>query len=358
MTLDTNAPDNESIDSGSGISRRTVMRGAAITAWAVPAVTLVTAAPAFANTSPPIVVSAFTATYGASPVDPTKLTVSAKFTNGSAEATQNFKFTLSIPAGLYGTDSAPTPATFAPIATTPAGWGAPTITGSNALGWTLVFARTAQLAPGDSLKPFDTVITFRDRADSYADRPYARWVGSSWSLSGSATMNNGQTVPASVLIAATPDVPIKVVTWSVTSTGGIGNPKAYVKIVDLYNDGRSAMGTITIDVKVNKSGSGCFSRKPQATPGVIDTTRWKFISSDLSSGDAGPWYYKFETIGTAFAPSSTNGGPAADLDGPTSSPAFEADIYGNYKVGDVAVNASGAIKVSAPRAVTQPLGGF
>jgi hypothetical protein len=120
VTIET----SDNTNANTPVSRRTVVRGAAAgaaTVWTASAVTMMTATPAMA-VSAQIQINSFTANYvnhtNAGTVDPTKLQVSANFTNGLSQATVGMQFTLTIPANLYAT---------APTATTPAGWGAPSI---------------------------------------------------------------------------------------------------------------------------------------------------------------------------------------------------------------------------------------
>lgn len=335
-------------DAKVGINRRTVVRGAAVTAWAVPAVTLVTAAPAFAVSSV-ISVTGFTANYlnhtNAATVDPTKLAVSAKFGNTGVQATKALQFTLSIPGGLYRT---------APTATTPAGWGAPAVSGSLAGGWTLVYSITDQLTAGASNILFDSTITFTDPAGSWTDAPFRRWGGTAFSLSGSATATNATPAPAAVTVAATPTVPWVSTGVSVGGAGSIGiRPRVEAKIADLYNGGRSSTGQITVVVRVNKAGnSSVFGNTPQADPQNTDN-KWDFIGSNVSTTPNGPWLFTFRSKITGYAPTTSNGGPGTDLDGPEANNSFYTEIMGIYAVGDTTVSANGSITVSAPHAETK-----
>ena len=324
MTIET----SDNTNANTPVSRRTVVRGAAAgaaTVWTASAVTMMTATPAMA-VSAQIQINSFTANYvnhtNAGTVDPTKLQVSANFTNGLSQATVGMQFTLTIPANLYAT---------APTATTPAGWGAPSISaiGGDGLanGWTLVFTASTQMAAGGT-KAFSTTISFTDPFASFANAPFRRFAGSSFSLAGSGTATNATTAGSSAIVAATPNV-----TFSVSNTNAIwadnaGNDSALLgpnlrfTASKVYNAGRSSIGKMNLLIQINRPtngvGTNYFRNQPNPVATVQNGSRWQQLPGAAGynfNGGSGPWQFYFETIENGFTPSTADGGSDA-LDGP------------------------------------------
>ncbi|NLC99120.1 MAG: hypothetical protein GX678_08645, partial [Actinomycetales bacterium] len=253
MTLESSDTSNDK----PAVSRRTVVRGtaaAAATVWTASAVTMVTATPAHAA-SADLKLALETARYVNNTtllqglVDPTRLELQGTYGNTGPQTTQNFQITLSIPANLYAT---------APTATTPTGFGAPSISGSLAAGWTLVYTRTSQIAVGVTGQPFKTTITFTDPAASFDDAPFRRWAGSQFTLSATANATNGTPASAAPTIAATPNVNIKVTSpnarWRNASTGASGRHVQYLAS-KVHNEGRSSIGKMKLELRLTKSTS-------------------------------------------------------------------------------------------------------
>ena len=327
MTIET----SDNTNPNTPVSRRTVVRGAAAgaaTVWTASAVTMMTATPAMA-VSAQIQINSFTANYvnhtNAGTVDPTKLQVSANFTNGLSQATVGMQFTLTIPANLYAT---------APTAPTPAGWGAPSISaiGGDGLanGWTLVFTASTQMAAGGT-KAFSTTISFTDPFASFANAPFRRFAGSSFSLAGSGTATNATTAGSSALVAATPNV-----TFSVSNTNaiwadnagnnnGAGGPNLRFTASKVYNAGRSSIGKMNLEIMINRPNAAIwpgsenyFRAAPNPVAIVQNGSRWQQLPGAAGynfNGGSGPWQFYFETIEDGFTPSTADGGSDA-LDGP------------------------------------------
>jgi hypothetical protein len=326
VTIETSGNTN----ANTPVSRRTVVRGAAAvgaTAWTASAITLATATPALAVSSE-IQISNFTANYvnhtNANTVNPTQLQVAATFANNGVQPTVNMQFTLTIPANLYAT---------APTATTPAGWGAPSISaiGGDGLanGWTLVFTRNSQIGAGQSGQPFATTITFTDPGASFGDAPFRRWAGTSFSLAGSGTATNANPAGSSALVAATPNV-----TFSVSDTNAIwannaGNnsplsgPNLRFTASKVYNAGRSSIGKMNLLIQINRPTNSLgltnyFRNQPNPVATVQNGSRWQQLPGAAGynfNGGSGPWQFYFETIENGFTPSTAAGGSDA-LDGP------------------------------------------
>lgn len=327
VTIETSGNTN----ANTPVSRRTVVRGAAAvgaTAWTASAITLATATPALAVSSE-IQISNFTANYvnhtNANTVNPTQLQVAATFANGGAQPTVNMQFTLTIPANLYAT---------APTATTPTGWGAPSISaiGGDGLanGWTLVFTASTQMAAGGT-KAFSTTISFTDPFASFANAPFRRFAGSSFSLAGSGTATNATTAGSSALVAATPNVTFSVDNANAIWADNAGNnspllgPNLRFTASKVYNAGRSSIGKMNLEIMINRPNAAIwplpenyFRAAPNPVATVQNGSRWQQLPGsagyNFNSGN-GPWRFYFETIENGFTPSTAAGGSDA-LDGP------------------------------------------
>ena len=324
MTIETSGNTN----ANTPVSRRTVVRGAAAgaaTVWTASAVTMMTATPAMA-VSAQIQINSFTANYvnhtNAGTVDPTNLQVSANFTNGLSQATVGMQFTLTIPANFYAT---------APTATTPTGWGAPSISaiGGNGLanGWTLVFTASTQMAAGGT-KAFSTTISFHDPFASFTNAPFRRFAGSSFSLAGSGTAANATTAGSSALVAATPNVTFSVDNANAIWANNAGNnsavgPNLRFTASKVYNAGRSSIGKMNLLIQINRPTNSpgltnYFRNQPNPVATVQNGSRWQQLPGSAGynfNGGNGPWQFYFETIENGFTPSTAAGGTDA-LDGP------------------------------------------
>lgn len=324
-----------------GTSRRTILRGAAMTAWAVPTVALVTAAPAFAVSSD-LKITDFAAHYAddnsATTADPTQLVVTAQIGNTGTAVTVGALVTLTIPGDLYAS---------APQATTPAGFGDATISGDLATGWTLTFAATAQVPNGGSVA-FNTVLTFTDPGDAWTDAPFRRWAGNSFNLAATATATNASTGAGNATVAATPVGGWSTSSASIAMNSGTGDT-ARCTVGDFWNTGRSSTGQVTLQVRINKNGGGSvWANQPNPTPGAVDG-KWTFVNHDFSND---VWKYNFRSKVTGYAPGYVAGG-AFDGPGATGVNAFYCEIYRVYKAGNIN-NKLGArgFTISAPRTTT------
>ncbi|RYU13682.1 hypothetical protein [Nocardioides iriomotensis] len=122
MTLQEHASERRLID------RRTVVRGAAVAAWTVPAVQLVGAAPAFAGSGP----TSFSGLSGSGSYStPSRLLLLVSFNNAGASPATGVQVTVKMPRAM-------------PSAPTAAGWN---VSGS---GDTFVFTLNATVPAGQS----------------------------------------------------------------------------------------------------------------------------------------------------------------------------------------------------------------
>ena len=115
-------------------SRRTIVKGAAAVAWTVPAVTLMTAAPA-AAASTNLHVTA-TGGYASSGANPTVVNFNLAVVVSGAKPANNLTMTLSVPPAA--------PHSTAPVFTAPAGWdlsGVATQPGGTGTAWVQIFVR-------------------------------------------------------------------------------------------------------------------------------------------------------------------------------------------------------------------------
>lgn len=141
MSSSNNAELNE-LDAQSGISRRTIVRTGANAAWAVPLITVATAAPSMAASVAPKL--AFTST-GIDRFNET-IIVTAKLTNiGNGKLTTHPKIIISLDpnAGEYA--KRPQKGS-----QTGFGWHSAVAGGPNEGPWTWTFLYGANLAPGES----------------------------------------------------------------------------------------------------------------------------------------------------------------------------------------------------------------
>jgi hypothetical protein len=286
-------------DSPGAVGRRTVVRAGA---WSVPVVAVAAAAPAYAcSPSTGLTGGSFAATYvnHATPntVDPTRIVVTASITNSGTASTVGFTRVLSLPANLFDTV----------VTTTPTGYAAPTVTGSLAVGWTLVYPRTSQLVAGAS-DAFTATLTLGGTTAS----PFRGWQGPAFTLAGQA--NGGSacgTAQSTAGVQATPNTTLEVSSWRAQRTAGTtdlwvgddnsgGTADTYVR-----NTGRKAVGPITLTVTV-PDARGRYASVAPAAPQVT-TPGWDFVARTPAGNATGPWAYTFRTTGDAVAPDDLNG---------------------------------------------------
>lgn len=287
--------------SGGGVSRRTVARGAAVTAWAVPVVTLATAAPAFAcssNVSATLINPTLPA-YAAG--NPTVVNFTVRVANSGAPAT-SASMTVNVPAAA-GHTSAPT---FSNLS----GW---TKSGAAAAvnGWTQTYTRAS--LPTGSNDLVGTVI-FGDTNAS----PYVRWNGLPFTLGGSITAANqcsnaftpGGVAALPSTLAVTPALSSTgnegnfVNRWQATTAPDddpIGSHRRYFGATTVQNTGNSTIGPITAQVTMSKNTAGRWLLEPRI---AVLHAGWSLSGT---AHTAGSWVFNFTTVAAAFAP-STNGG--------------------------------------------------
>lgn len=306
MTLDQ-APIT---DAAGAISRRTVVRGAAITAWTVPAVTLVTAAPAFALGSPNLVITV-SGSY-ATNSEVVNYTLSAN--NGGASASHGLVLVLGVP-----TSSAPH--STAPVFTAPAGW---TLSGVATLSdgaWKQTLTR-ASLPKGT--ESVSGTITFQEAKNA---SPFERWGGKSFAFVGSLVAANGTANLAPGVVAAAS--PSSIDASSGTPFGKVGSVDPFYSwcaVGSVWNAGYVTVGRIKALVKIPK-GSGYYSSAPEP---VKHHSGWRGLDGNgTPTGNGQPvvvdagttWNLSYETTTTDFSPSgvSPNGtGAQGAQDGPAS----------------------------------------
>ena len=291
-------PDDMTADDatgGRGLSRRAVVRTAANAAWMVPAVSLVTAAPAFAAVSSMLTVTAFSAQYpnrtNAATAQPNQLAVAATLGNTGSAATTGHQFVLTIPSGLYS---------MAPTSTTPAGFNAPTITPSSG-GWTLTYTSIGQIAANAS-KGFAATITF---VDPVSNSPYRAWAGKAFSLSGLSSASNAADAGSAASVLSTVFASNALTNSSRT---GSGDPEVYkvdrgdgkelvMKLVCVVaNSGRKTIdGPITVRVRMAEShykkATGTGQYWPAVVPDPADTVGgWTYTGPNPPVKDAGGYF--------------------------------------------------------------------
>jgi hypothetical protein len=304
-----------------GMERRTVLRAGAV-AWTVPAIAVVTAAPAFAcSPAGSLTLSSFVANYrnhtNANSVVPTEIVVTSTIANGGTQPTTGYTRILTIPSDLFTSVSS----------TTPSGYSAPTITGGLA-GWTLTYVRTTQL-PAGGTDTFSATLTV---GDTTAPAFYG-WRGAAFTLAGQA--NGGTacgTVVAADTVEATPNATLTINDWVADYDNGGGgddedeneNASTDLWIGDddgstyVRNNGRKAVGPVTLAVTVPVSGGRFSQVSPVAPSNVADG--WEFVSR-TGTDTVGPWTYTFRTTGDYLAPNELNGSSRNDR-----TPPFRARI--------------------------------
>ena len=328
MTLESTGNSNEP----SPVSRRTMLRGTAATAatvWTASAITMVTATPAHAA-SADLKLAFSVARYVNNTtelqanVDPTRLELVGTYGNQGPQTTQNFQITLSIPANLYAT---------LPTATTPTGFDAPSISpiGGNGFnnGWTLVYTRTSQLAPGTVNQAFNTTISFTDGANppTWSDSPFRRWAGTQFTLSATATATNGTPAADAPTIAATPNGTFAGrdarIYWSpLVIPIGVN-----ARLSRVWNNGRSTIGQVKLRVEIKKLQSGRLRDGFETDVNFYGNTGshasgWTFLRSNVGGNNDSNtdenWYWEFQNKRLAWAPSSASDA----VDGPKDDEAF------------------------------------
>lgn len=288
-----------------GLSRRSVVRAGAGALWVAPVVTLVTAAPALAASST-LTVSGLVATYENNPnpatVNPQRLVVNATLGNTGPEATDGCQLTLSIPGGLFDVG---------PTATTPAGFGAPVVSGSPAGGWSLVFFKAApQIASGGSVT-FVTTLTL----GSTTATPYLGYRGSAFTLSGSASAGNATTVGGAAAVAGTPNADLSAsmaLAARSFNAGFLLLTGSAVRVSEVTTSSRSGIGQLFLTVSIPKgpSGSRLFAQPTQGNLGAAWTP-------DGAAHTATDWVFKYKSAAAGFAgslgPSNASRGPGTLL---------------------------------------------
>lgn len=338
MTADVARESAPAADSG--ISRRTVVRGAVVTAWAVPAVTLVTAAPAFA-VSATLALSGVVANYlngsVASTVDPTTLNVNATVVNTGTSITELAVVSVMIPGNLYNV---------APTGSAP-GFGNAEVSGDFQSGWTLAFTAEAQVPTGvDNGSAFVATIALDDNGGA----PYRKWAGNSFALTMTASAANATTGTGSATVATTPNGTFtNSGSSSIAMDSGTG-AKALCTLQNFWNAGRSSIGQITVLVTIPKSSDNSWGsvwrNVPQATPAVTDG-KWDFIGFDSSNN---LWRWTFRSKLSAYTPVTVSG-----TSGPAANNSFYCEVVRTYYAPNTGNTLPGGrtFTVSAPRADTK-----
>jgi hypothetical protein len=286
------------------IERRTVVRAGV---WAVPAVAVVTAVPAYAACSGGGLSGTMIANYAnhtnAATVDPTRIQVTSTVTNTGTTATTGYTRILSIPAGLFDTVSAPSVN----------GYNGPTRSGSEATGLTLTYVRQSQLSAGAS-ETFATTLTLGGTSAS----PFRGWQGPAFALT--AQVNGGGTcgtLPTPASVAATPNTTLSISNWAADRSNGnltVGDDSGSTT-TRVLNTGRKAVGPVTLAVTVPK-GTGRYS-SAEPTPSNI-STGWAFVAPRTENSTS--WTYTFRTT-NHLAPDGLNEAAQTHM-----SPSFEARI--------------------------------
>ena len=364
------------------VSRRSVVRGAAVAARTVPAVTLATAAPAFAACSANLVHTSSSAAYLTGPEDPTRMNISFTFTNTGPSAAKNVQVQFNIPKSTSGYLVAP-----GVIGSISGGTAASTFT-NNGANWSLPVTLTVPTIPSGQSRTVSMTIGFRDGSGNvigtltgftWSDAPFRRWAGNAFTLNATATAANAGcgTVSRDIPVTATPNATFggdnSNIDWYATSGNGAPVGKNGVRgaiwwgLDKLYQEGRSSVGQVTIIIEFDKQGSGRYSGGFEHDPytygdSATGQTKWDFISSNAGGGNGSngdtKWQWEFRNKLAGWAPSTGRGGPSTDLDGPV-------DHSGNnYAFGwwTVPINTSGGtgfggtgtrhFVISAPHATT------
>ncbi len=306
--MNENADESRAAKPGN-LSRRTVVRGAAAVAWTVPAVTLMTAAPA-AAASTELHVTA-TGGYASSGANPTVVNFNLAVVVTGAQPANNLTMTLSVsPAAPHST---------APVFTAPAGWtlsGFATQPGGTGTAWVQTFVRTSQALGTENVSG---TITFTDLAST----PFDRWRGNGFTLGGTINASNQISaifVPGSIAAAtgstlgatsaAGPGAgPYYVERWLGTYWSDIGDHRRWYAANPVLS-GNTSITKITAVVTMTVNASGRWNLAPRIATLHSD---WQQVGSMTVSGGVRTW--TFETIAAAYAP-TTNGGPGPI--GPTS----------------------------------------
>lgn len=198
-------------------SRRTILRGAAAAAWTVPAISLMTAAPAHAASTELHVTAS--GAYASSGNNPTVVNYSLIVEVSGAQPAQNPTMTLSVPATA--------PHTTAPVFTAPAGWVLSGTAAQAGGAWIQTFRRGSQALGTENVSG---TITFTDPASS----PFNRWGGHGFTLDGTIHATNQISavfVPGSVAAANAS---------TLGATGGFGATKYVERWLDRGDTGKDA----------------------------------------------------------------------------------------------------------------------
>lgn len=271
------------------ISRRTALRAGAHTAWAVPAITLATAAPAHAALSggSDLAIESGLVAYwiDASGVRADQLYASFALRNNGSTAATDIQMSLKIPGGLYAV--APN------IIASPQNWIAlTTTTGSLEDGWTINWFHPTPLDPGQLTGDEAPVFTIQ-YLDPLAESPYRRWQGDGYQVQIVVTSSNNAPV------AATYDVtPAPPAVFVMQDYGGTYAGDTVTLHSTSYNQGRSSSGPTTVRYWYNPEPDGDPAWTNPPVSAYSDELGTGTVSGGGTSGND-PWYIAFDGPRTA-----------------------------------------------------------
>lgn len=296
-------PVDGTVAAVTGLGRRSLVRAGAVGAgalWVAPVVTLVAAAPAMAA-STTLSLTSLAATYlnstNPATVRPDLLTVTAILGNHGGQPTSGYQLVLSIPAGLF-TSVGATPAS---------GFSAPTVSGSQGTGWTLVFAKSgSQIAAGGSV-PFATTLTL----GSTTATPYLGFRGAGFALVATASATGTTAIGQAVPVAATPPASLSAgLEPEVSSTNGpaFTMKAGTVYVSEVQTASRSGIGQLFVSVSlpVGKKNSRLSAEPTQGAigPGWV---------ADGTAHTATAWVFRYRTTAMGYAgslgPNDASRGP-------------------------------------------------
>lgn len=337
-----------------GLKRRTIVRTAAHSAWAVPAVMAATSAPAFAASPPAgLEITSFTSGYwkqgvAGSNYRPDRLTFAATIKNNAAVATTALSFDVLIPKGTarFGTgdlydsihsvgNQSAVPGTF--VAANPTGWTSAIAAISDpTYSHRITFTRTgAQIAPGASLTFNDAVIVywvnFATGQEAAQDAsPFKSWVGSAYtvgsvandtvvadsSISTANVAEASDNVSADTVLNITSSFAASRTTTTLTVSGAGsngypngGSPTAHGQQTGaVMNIGRKTCGPITFTISVPRiANHKYYSLNPPGTVGA--TANWSFLGMVTNANN---WVFSWRaTTPVAYAATSVAGHASA-----------------------------------------------
>lgn len=329
------------------------MRGAAVAAWTVPAVTLATAAPAFAACSANLVLNV-SANYlnhtNASTVDPTVLVVnSITLQNTGSQPAQNPQIQLRIPKAHYLVG--PRVTTAATVNTGGISGGTVnTIMTSSGDHWLLTLTLGTNLGASETRTISSLRLSFQDGGNgtsankggfSWTDAPFRRWAGNAFTMANTATATNAacSTAAHSTSIAATPNSTFAGVRSEIRWP--IFTDQMVARIQQVWNAGRSSIGRVTLRIEVigGLSGRGNQGFNSNVSWQSGTDAYWTQTGTNAGPSQANPpggedrWWWTFEADRNGWAPSIGSGGPSVDLDGPPDNDAFHVHLIPNNTSG-------------------------